>query len=277
MPRKSNKQTKMEIVEPIEHPLGFPNGIPADALKGIKIIEESIEAVPVVQLPQRLKHLAPEAPKLKGRGRPKKNRTPPNSETETATETETECTTATETETETECTTATETETETATETESEYKPSETEETESSGTDTKENKRRRKSQKDYYETFKKKFPDVLKRKYECEICGGKFSYFNKSSHNQTKKHIQKIKGEVCQVIPVGAVITSIYKVSIFNERDRNFLLNFLKKHKDIECEVIPLHNLNGLHLETPRLPRVEPVAAIVETPLVEDVQPLMCH
>lgn len=43
-----------------------------------------------------------------------------------------------------------------------------------------------------YETFKKKNADKIKAKCICEICGGKYTYFNKSRHAKSKKHLLSV-------------------------------------------------------------------------------------
>lgn len=45
----------------------------------------------------------------------------------------------------------------------------------------------------YYETFKNKHADDLKIKFKCEICNGSYSYYNKSSHKKSKKHLNAIE------------------------------------------------------------------------------------
>jgi hypothetical protein len=45
---------------------------------------------------------------------------------------------------------------------------------------------------DYYANFKLKNADKIKEKKVCEICGGKYDYFNKSKHNQGLKHKYKL-------------------------------------------------------------------------------------
>jgi len=44
---------------------------------------------------------------------------------------------------------------------------------------------------DYYKNFKNKHMEDINKKIVCEICGGSYSYFNKSGHLKTKK---------CQVV-----------------------------------------------------------------------------
>jgi hypothetical protein len=46
---------------------------------------------------------------------------------------------------------------------------------------TKEKKR------EYYLEFKEKNKDKINHKVDCEICGGSFTYFNKSRHLTTKR------------------------------------------------------------------------------------------
>lgn len=40
----------------------------------------------------------------------------------------------------------------------------------------------------YYRNFKAKNPEILTTKYECEICGGSYTYFSKSNHFKRQKH-----------------------------------------------------------------------------------------
>jgi len=40
---------------------------------------------------------------------------------------------------------------------------------------------------DYYKNFKNKHKEDINKKIVCEICGGSYSYFNKSGHLKTKK------------------------------------------------------------------------------------------
>lgn len=42
--------------------------------------------------------------------------------------------------------------------------------------------------KQYYQTFKKKYPDIITEKKNCDICCGSYTYFTQSTHNKTKKH-----------------------------------------------------------------------------------------
>ena len=44
-----------------------------------------------------------------------------------------------------------------------------------------------KSHIEYYQNFKNKHKDDINKKCVCEICGGSFTYYNKSSHLKTKK------------------------------------------------------------------------------------------
>jgi len=41
--------------------------------------------------------------------------------------------------------------------------------------------------REYYLGFKDKNKDKINHKVECEICGGSFTYFNKSRHVKTKR------------------------------------------------------------------------------------------
>lgn len=51
--------------------------------------------------------------------------------------------------------------------------------------------------KEYDKVFCKKYyaenKDYWKRKYECDICGGKYTVANKSKHMNTNKHLQSVK------------------------------------------------------------------------------------
>ena len=47
-------------------------------------------------------------------------------------------------------------------------------------------------QKKYYENFKIAHADNINKKTICTICGGSYSYFNKSCHLKSKKHNKKI-------------------------------------------------------------------------------------
>lgn len=47
--------------------------------------------------------------------------------------------------------------------------------------------------KNYYENFKNKNVDKIKEKSVCEICGGSYTYFNKSSHMKTKRHLNCVE------------------------------------------------------------------------------------
>lgn len=40
----------------------------------------------------------------------------------------------------------------------------------------------------YHESFIEKNKDKVNQKCICEICGGSYTYFNKSRHNKTQKH-----------------------------------------------------------------------------------------
>jgi hypothetical protein len=51
-----------------------------------------------------------------------------------------------------------------------------------------ETKKIRKSNSEYYKSFREKNMDKIKEKHRCEICGGSYSYFTKSQHNATNKH-----------------------------------------------------------------------------------------
>lgn len=46
--------------------------------------------------------------------------------------------------------------------------------------------------REYYENFVSKNKDKINIKCFCEVCGGRYTYYNKSSHNKTKKHQFKL-------------------------------------------------------------------------------------
>lgn len=46
----------------------------------------------------------------------------------------------------------------------------------------------KKTSHDYYVTFAEKHKDKVNEKIVCDVCKGKYSYFNKSHHQKTKKH-----------------------------------------------------------------------------------------
>lgn len=51
-----------------------------------------------------------------------------------------------------------------------------------------------KKSKEYYNENNKKFMEKVKGiKYECEVCKGKYSYYAKSEHNKTKKHLKALE------------------------------------------------------------------------------------
>ena len=41
----------------------------------------------------------------------------------------------------------------------------------------------------YYANFKKKHAANINEKIICDLCKGSYSYFNKSGHKKTKKHL----------------------------------------------------------------------------------------
>jgi hypothetical protein len=46
----------------------------------------------------------------------------------------------------------------------------------------------KKTNKEMYDNFKEKNAGKIKEKITCDICGGKYTYFNKSGHYKTTKH-----------------------------------------------------------------------------------------
>jgi len=47
--------------------------------------------------------------------------------------------------------------------------------------------------KKYYQNFKEKNENKICEKLTCEVCGGKYSYFNKAHHNKSKKHCMALE------------------------------------------------------------------------------------
>jgi hypothetical protein len=47
----------------------------------------------------------------------------------------------------------------------------------------------RKTSYDYYQTFKEKNNELIHTPTTCDLCGGKYQYFNKHHHQETKKHL----------------------------------------------------------------------------------------
>jgi len=45
--------------------------------------------------------------------------------------------------------------------------------------------------KKYYENFRNKNKEMVCCSIVCDICGGKYSYFNKSHHLKSKKHLRE--------------------------------------------------------------------------------------
>ncbi len=43
----------------------------------------------------------------------------------------------------------------------------------------------------YYNTFKNKNENIVRKKFTCELCGGRYTYYNKSKHNSSLKHKKK--------------------------------------------------------------------------------------
>lgn len=47
--------------------------------------------------------------------------------------------------------------------------------------------------KGYHNTFMKKNEEKIKQRIICESCYGKYTYFNKSKHNKSKRHITAVQ------------------------------------------------------------------------------------
>jgi hypothetical protein len=52
----------------------------------------------------------------------------------------------------------------------------------------------KKTNKDYYEAFKLKNQDKISHTVHCD-CGGSYSYYSKSTHMKSVKHLKKTLGE----------------------------------------------------------------------------------
>lgn len=46
--------------------------------------------------------------------------------------------------------------------------------------------------KQYYIKFLTTHENIIRKKFECELCGGKYTYYNKSKHHNSKKHQKKL-------------------------------------------------------------------------------------
>jgi len=46
--------------------------------------------------------------------------------------------------------------------------------------------------KKYNDTFRQKHADILKQKINCSICHNDYTYYTKSKHMKTKKHIKAL-------------------------------------------------------------------------------------
>jgi hypothetical protein len=97
-----------------------------------------------------------------------------------------------------------------------------------------------KDAKAYYQNFKSKHPNIINNKHECEICGGSYTYYTKSSHIKSKKHmkIKEIyKTDKC-INPLSVRIVDEKKAKIKELKKQIADLN-----KNIDIEVIG--NLNN--------------------------------
>jgi len=58
----------------------------------------------------------------------------------------------------------------------------------------------RKTKKEYYDNFINKNKERIDKQVKCDLCGGTYTYFNKSKHNNTKKHLYEIlKNEISEL------------------------------------------------------------------------------
>jgi hypothetical protein len=57
--------------------------------------------------------------------------------------------------------------------------------------------------KQYYETFMSKNDEKIHKKEFCDICFGSYTYFGKSRHNKSKKHLQALEIRAKQNTPTS--------------------------------------------------------------------------
>jgi len=64
--------------------------------------------------------------------------------------------------------------------------------------------------KKYYKQFRETNKDKVNEKVKCDICGGSYTYFNKSKHIQTQRHkklnayVEKTKDNQIELISILA-------------------------------------------------------------------------
>jgi len=96
-----------------------------------------------------------------------------------------------------------------------------------------------KDKKAYYQNFKNKHPQEITTRYECEICGGHYTYYTKSSHIKSKKHCKIIK-----IYNVDKVLEPITVKPINYEKIQDCmnkikeLKNSIKTLKEAKAEVL---------------------------------------
>lgn len=58
----------------------------------------------------------------------------------------------------------------------------------------------KKTQKEYRNVFNEKNKERIEQQQKCELCGGTYTYFNKSKHNKTKLHqFEVLKNELSKL------------------------------------------------------------------------------
>ncbi len=46
---------------------------------------------------------------------------------------------------------------------------------------------------EYYRNFMEKNKEMISEKHICEVCYGSYTYFHKSAHNKSKRHIRALE------------------------------------------------------------------------------------
>lgn len=64
----------------------------------------------------------------------------------------------------------------------------------------------------YNDNFRHKHEYKIKEKIKCEVCGGTYTYFNKSKHNNTTKHINSSINK-----NITHNINNVVDINIYNE------------------------------------------------------------
>lgn len=54
-------------------------------------------------------------------------------------------------------------------------------------------KKEKKTKKDHFKKFMNENKDKIKEQMNCDICGGSYTYFNKSHHNKSQRHLKSLQ------------------------------------------------------------------------------------